>query len=150
MNATMRLKNMFKLSSKVTVYIPSTTDINKEVDTSAYIDNCATLLSNCFGGATSTNALGCWTSPTMGLVKEKTTLVFAYCTTEQLDEHIEKVIDFAMEIGFSIHNLEYSPIKGPEGNIEYLVYIEKDDNPKKEESVDLYAVVEAAHGSLDK
>ena len=49
-----------------------------------------------------------------------------------------------------IHNLEYSPIKGPEGNIEYLVYIEKDENPKKEESVDLYAVVEAAHGSLDK
>ena len=94
MNATMKLKNMFKLSSKVTVYVPSTVDINKEIDTSAYIDNCATLLSNCFGGATSTNALGCWTSPTMGLVKEKTTLVFAYCTTEQLDEHIEKVIDF--------------------------------------------------------
>ena len=94
MNATMKLKNMFKLSSKITVYIPSTTDINKEVNTSAYVDNCATLLSNCFGGATATNALGCWTSPTMGLVKEKTTLVFAYCTTEQLDEHIEKVIDF--------------------------------------------------------
>lgn len=94
MNATMRLQNMFKLSSKVTIYVPSTIDINKEVDTSAYIDNCATLLSNCFGGATATNALGCWTSPTMGLVKEKTTLVFAYCTTEQLNEHIEKVIDF--------------------------------------------------------
>ena len=54
-----------------------------------------------------------------------------------------------MEIGFSILNLEYSPIKGPEGNIEYLVYIEKDDNPKKEDSVDIHEVVEAAHGSLD-
>lgn len=66
------------------------------------------------------------------------------------EEVIEKVIGFAMENGFSIHNLEYSPIKGPEGNIEYLVYIEKDDNPKKEESVDIHGVVEAAHGSLDK
>ena len=66
------------------------------------------------------------------------------------EEVIEKVISFAMEIGFSIHNLEYSPIKGPEGNIEYLVYIEKDDNPKKEESVDIHEVVEAAHESLDK
>ena len=66
------------------------------------------------------------------------------------EEVIEKVIGFAMENGFSIHNLEYSPIKGPEGNIEYLVYIEKDDNPKKEESVDIHEVVEAAHGSLDK
>ena len=66
------------------------------------------------------------------------------------EEVIEKVISFALENGFSIHNLEYSPIKGPEGNIEYLVYIEKDDNPKKEESVDIHEVVEAAHGSLDK
>ena len=66
------------------------------------------------------------------------------------EEVIEKVINFALETGFSIHNLEYSPIKGPEGNIEYLVYIEKDDNPKKEESVDIHEVVEAAHGSLDK
>ena len=66
------------------------------------------------------------------------------------EEVIEKVITFALENGFSVHNLEYSPIKGPEGNIEYLVYIEKDDNPKKEESVDIHEVVEAAHGSLDK
>ncbi len=66
------------------------------------------------------------------------------------EEVIVKIITFAMENGFSIHNLEYSPIKGPEGNIEYLVYIEKDDNPKKEESVDIHEVVEAAHGSLDK
>lgn len=94
MDATMKLKNMFKLSSKITVYIPSTMDINKKIDTSEYIDACATLLSNCFGGATATNALGCWTSPTMGLVKEKTTLVFAYCTTEQLDNNIEKIVDF--------------------------------------------------------
>ena len=66
------------------------------------------------------------------------------------EEVIEKIITFCLENGFSIHNLEYSPIKGPEGNIEYLVYIEKDDNPKKEESVDIHEVVEAAHGSLDK
>ena len=65
-------------------------------------------------------------------------------------EVIEKVLGLARENGFGILGLTYSPIKGPEGNIEYLVYIEKDDNPKKEESVDLHAVVEAAHGSLDK
>ena len=66
------------------------------------------------------------------------------------EEVINKVIDFALEIGFSIHNLEYSPIKGPEGNIEYLVYIEKTNEAVKEESVDIHAVVEAAHGELDK
>lgn len=66
------------------------------------------------------------------------------------EEVINKVIDFALEIGFSVHNLEYSPIKGPEGNIEYLVYIEKTGEAVKEESVDVHAVVEAAHGELDK
>lgn len=66
------------------------------------------------------------------------------------EEVIEKVIAYALEIGFSIHNLEYSPIKGPEGNIEYLVYIEKSNEPQKEESVDIHMVVEAAHGQLDK
>ena len=66
------------------------------------------------------------------------------------EEVIEKVITFALENGFSIHNLEYSPIKGPEGNIEYLIDIEKTEEPQKEESVDVHAVVSAAHGELDK
>ena len=94
MNANMILKNMFKLSSKITIYIPSTMDIDKETDTTKYIDACATLLSNCFGGATSCNALGYWTSPAKGLVKERTTQVFAYCSTDDLDAHIETVLDF--------------------------------------------------------
>lgn len=65
-------------------------------------------------------------------------------------EVIGNVIGFALENGFSVHHLEYSPIKGPEGNIEYLVHIEKTDEPKKEESVDIQRVVDAAHGELDK
>ena len=66
------------------------------------------------------------------------------------EEVIERIITFALENGFSVHHLEYSPIKGPEGNIEYLVHIEKSDEAIKEESVDIHAVVEAAHGELDK
>lgn len=42
------------------------------------------------------------------------------------EEVIHKVIDFADSVGFLIKNLDYSPIKGPEGNIEYLVFLEKD------------------------
>ena len=64
------------------------------------------------------------------------------------EEVIHKVIDFALENGFSVHNLSYSPIKGPEGNIEYLVYIEKNSESKKEETIDVEAIVEAAHTSL--
>ena len=89
-----KLKNMFKLSSKVTVYIPSTTDINKQIDNSIYINDCASLLSECFGGATSTPALGYWMSNTAGLVKENTTMIFAYASEKDLQAKIEKIIDF--------------------------------------------------------
>lgn len=41
-------------------------------------------------------------------------------------EVIRKVIDFADTIGFAVLHLGYSPIKGREGNIEYLVHIRKD------------------------
>ena len=45
------------------------------------------------------------------------------------EEVIRKVIDFADYIGFDILHLDFSPIKGPEGNIEYLVHLCK--NPDK-------------------
>lgn len=63
------------------------------------------------------------------------------------EEVIEKVISFAQEIGFGVKNLEFSPIKGPEGNIEYLVYIQK-GMESQEEPVDVKAVVAKAHSTL--
>ena len=46
-------------------------------------------------------------------------------------EVIEKVIDYASLIRFEVMGLEYSPIKGPEGNIEYLVYLKKNSEPEE-------------------
>ena len=65
-------------------------------------------------------------------------------------EVVERIVSFALENGFSVLHLSYSPIKGPEGNIEYLVHIQKSETAAKEESVDPVAVVEAAHAELDK
>ena len=47
-------------------------------------------------------------------------------------EVIEKVVDFADLVGFDILGLSHSPIKGPEGNIEYLVYLKKNDEKEAE------------------
>ena len=47
-------------------------------------------------------------------------------------EVICKVLDYADSLGFLIKNLEYSPIKGPEGNIEYLVFLEIKKGSKPE------------------
>lgn len=43
---------------------------------------------------------------------------------------IERVADFAQGVGFSVLGLDYSPIRGPEGNIEYLLYLEKGVEPE--------------------
>ena len=66
------------------------------------------------------------------------------------EEVIERIIEFASQNGFFVKNLEYSLIKGPEGNIEYLVYIRKDETGGVDAAVDIKAVVDAAHGELDK
>ena len=71
-------------------------------------------------------------------------------------EVIEMVIAFAKSIGFEILNLEFSPIKGPEGNIEYLLHLqnhpEGEDGPViyEEMPVDPVKTVEEAHAALDK
>lgn len=69
-------------------------------------------------------------------------------------EVIRMVVSYAVENGFKVLNLEYSPIKGPEGNIEYLLHLQKlsgGDTPQRPEDlpVDPAAVVEAAHSQLD-
>lgn len=40
-------------------------------------------------------------------------------------EVIEKIADYARNIGFGVMELDYSPIRGPEGNIEYLIRLKK-------------------------
>ena len=63
-------------------------------------------------------------------------------------EVIENIINFVREIGFTVLNLEYSPIKGPEGNIEYLIHIATVE--KQGEAIDVSQTVKMAHDSLDK
>ena len=46
------------------------------------------------------------------------------------EEVIRKIVDYADSIGFAVLHLEYSPIKGPEGNIEYLLHLQKKAEPE--------------------
>lgn len=64
-------------------------------------------------------------------------------------EVIHMVMEYAQSIGFTLCNLEFSPIKGPEGNIEYLLHLSKDADHAVGQ-LDVDAIVEASHGTLDK
>ena len=63
-------------------------------------------------------------------------------------EVVEKILNLCAEMNLTVWGLDYSPIKGPEGNIEYLLWGCK--NPASEFVPDVHAVVAAAHGSLDQ
>lgn len=47
-------------------------------------------------------------------------------------EVIERMVDYAHSIGFTVLHLEYSPIRGPEGNIEYLLHLGKEKEPERD------------------
>lgn len=64
-------------------------------------------------------------------------------------EVIEMIMEYADSIGFILCDLEFSPIKGPEGNIEYLLHLSK-DVLRQPALIDVHAIVEASHGALDK
>ncbi len=65
-------------------------------------------------------------------------------------EVIERVLAYAESIGFAVRNLEYSPIKGPEGNIEYLAHLknQEEGTVREQGAKDPAAVVEQAHQAL--
>lgn len=66
------------------------------------------------------------------------------------EEVVREVINYALSIGFDVCGLDYSPIKGPEGNIEYLAYLKKikEGQGKLSEDIDTDRIVEQSHEVL--
>ncbi len=62
---------------------------------------------------------------------------------------IEKIIGLIIENKFSLLGLDFSPVKGPEGNIEYLCYIKKTDNPEILVEATAESVVEESYKNLN-
>ena len=70
------------------------------------------------------------------------------------EEVIRMVMEYAASIELYPLALDFSPVKGPEGNIEYLLYLSKDKQDLEvmgeQTSIDIKAVVTASHEELDK
>ncbi len=77
-----------------------------------------------------------------GVVREKSTHY----------EVIEFVLSYATSIGFSVLNLDFSPIKGPEGNIEYLAHLQKGVSlgTAEQAKIDWKQIVDQAFDTLNK
>ena len=65
-------------------------------------------------------------------------------------EVVLKIIDVMLGSGLSVLGLSFSPIKGPEGNIEYLIYVKKDGVGQILGEIDPEEIIKLSHSSLDK
>ncbi|MGN0115256.1 MAG: TlyA family RNA methyltransferase [Acutalibacteraceae bacterium] len=63
---------------------------------------------------------------------------------------VSDIVDFALNNGFSVHGLDFSPVKGPQGNIEYLVLLQKADDTVNDCDMDIADLVNRSHETLDK
>lgn len=64
---------------------------------------------------------------------------------------IEYCVGYAQELGFKIKGFDFSPIKGPKGNIEFLMFLMNgEDEQLTDLSLEIENVVKRAHGNLDK
>lgn len=63
---------------------------------------------------------------------------------------VASITEFAVESGFNVCNVDFSPIKGPEGNIEYLMLFEKSDSAAMLWQGSAAELVAASHEQLDK
>ncbi len=64
-------------------------------------------------------------------------------------EVVRGIYDFCLQNGFDVLALDFSPIKGPEGNIEYLIYLERSDAPQDRAEIAPGDLVKRSHEALD-
>ena len=65
-------------------------------------------------------------------------------------EVLHNAMGYAAANGFAVRGLDFSPVKGPEGNIEYLMFVQKSDEPAVLDDSVAKQVVEASHSTLDR
>jgi len=78
----------------VSVFIPTTVDVDQAADAGAAVDQTLAFLGRLFGGATSSRAQGVWNSERAGLVNETIFVVRSYVTQADLDRHLPEVLAF--------------------------------------------------------
>ena len=88
----------FDLQSKVSIYVPSTKNVNEKTDNTEYVRDIIGTLSDYFGGATASKAVGGWRSADGQIVIEDVTIVYAYCTDEQLQDHIHDILGICEQL----------------------------------------------------
>ena len=92
------LKFKFDLDCKVSIYVPSTVNVSEQTDNTAQVKKVISELASMFGGATASKAVVGWVCASGETVLEEVTIVYSFCTSEQLQEHFTDVYAIAERI----------------------------------------------------
>ena len=91
-------KFVFDLDSKVAIYVPSTNNAVESCDNTGMVKRVLSKLSDMFGGATATDAIGGWNSIEHGLITERVTIVYSFCKSEDFANHFDEVLELCESI----------------------------------------------------
>ena len=86
------------LRKKISIYVPSTVNVDKPIDNSVYVEKTARFLSDAFGGCTCSSAIGNWIASDKTLVSEKVVVCYAFCDVVSYYKMLKAVYSFAREL----------------------------------------------------
>ncbi len=85
-------------TNQVSIFIPTTIDVDQAVDTTPFVERTLAFLGQRFGGATTNQARGVWNSADSGLVGEDIHIVRSYATQADLDRFLQEILSYVEEL----------------------------------------------------
>ena len=97
MKTTTNLIN-YNMDNKVSVYVPSTVNVNQRINNNKQVMAIIKQMSLLFGGATSHKCVGGWIADNGDIVTEKVNIVYSFCDKKSLNNNLANVINICQQI----------------------------------------------------
>jgi len=88
----------YNMDNKVSVYVPSTVNVNQRINNKKQVVSIIKQMSLLFGGATSYECVGGWVADNGDIVTEKVNIVYSFCDKKSLKDNLSKVINICQQI----------------------------------------------------
>ena len=88
----------YDMDNKVSIYVPSTVNVNKRIDNNKQVMAIIKQMSLLFGGATSYKCTGGWVADNGDIVTEQVNIVYSFCDKQSLHNNLTKVINICQQI----------------------------------------------------
>ena len=88
----------YDMDNKVSIYVPSTVNVNQRINNNKQVLSIIKQMSLLFGGATSYKCTGGWVADNGDIVTERVNIVYSFCDKKSLQDNLSKVINICQQI----------------------------------------------------